>query len=487
MKPKQKIKKTFIKSNKRLLDAMRVINKNTIGICFVVDNKFRLIGVITDGDLRRAAIKKISFKEKISKICNPNFISFYYKEKKYKILKSLNSKIRHIPLTDKSGRLVDYVSDSSNISLAKPELSGNEIKYLNDCIKTGWISSNGLFVKKFQDKFSKYTKIKNCLAVSNGTTALHLALKTIGITSNDEVIVPNLTFASPVNTIIHCGGKPVFVDVKENTYCINDELIEKKITKKTKAIIVVHLYGHPANLNKIVKLAKKYKLYLIEDCAEALGSFFEGKHVGNFGDIATFSFFGNKLITTGEGGMIGFKSKILREKAEILKDHGMSKKLKYWHTEVGFNFRLTNIQSAIGLAQMERIEWFLNNRLTLVKNYNTILKNLDFIELPGEYGKVKNSYWLYTIRLKNSYFKFKDKLLKYLVSNKIEARPIFYPMHLMPPYKKFIKKKNKFPVSLKLFNSSISLPSAFDVTKKDIKKIFELLKSFDNQTKLIRK
>ena len=191
--------------------------------------------------------------------------------------------------------MIIFSKEKDQISLAKPELTGNELKYTIDCIKTGWISSAGKYVKEFEKKFSKFTKIKNCLVVSSGTAALHLALSTLDIKRGDEVIVPNLTFASPVNTVIHVGAKPVFVDVDYKTYCIDENQIKNKITKRTKAIIVVHLYGHPANLNKIKKIANKYNLYLIEDCAEALGSYYNNKHVGTFGDISTFSFYGNKL------------------------------------------------------------------------------------------------------------------------------------------------------------------------------------------------
>jgi len=480
------LKDITVKENDKIDKALKVINSNSLGACFVVDENKILKGILTDGDIRRGLIKKYSLNDKVINFVNKNFFSLNYKTNKSKIAKSFSSRIRLIPLVNKNKQLVSYVQNKTQISLAKPNLDGNEIKYLNECINTGWISSTGKFVKIFEKKFSKYVKIKNCLAVSSGTTALQLALKTLDVKYGDEVIVPNLTFASPINAVIHAGAKPVFVDVNENTYCIDETLIQKKITKKTKAIIVVHLYGHPSNMTKIINIAKKRKIKIIEDCAEALGSYYKNKHVGHFGDISTFSFFGNKLITTGEGGMICFKSKIHKERAEILRDHGMSKNLKYWHEEVGFNFRLTNIQSAIGCAQIERIKWFLNNKMKLVKNYNTKLSKLDFLTLPGEYGPVSNSYWLYTIKLNKEFLKFKNRIIKELNFYGIEARQIFYPMHLMKPYKKYINKKDKFPVSLKLFNNSISLPSAYDVKKNDILKIYKYLSKFKN-TLMIQK
>ena len=480
------LKDVTINENETIFKALKVINLNSLGACFVISENRILKGVLTDGDIRRSLIKKCNLRDPISKILTKKFLSLNYKVNKNKIAKSFTSKIRLIPLVNKKNQLISYAVNKGSISLAKPNLDGNEFKYLNKCINTGWISSTGKFVKEFENKFSKFTKIKHCLAVSSGTTALQLALKTLDIKNGDEVIVPNLTFASPVNAVIHSGAKPVFVDVKENTYCINESLIKRKITNKTKAIIVVHLYGHPCDMKKILKIVKKKNIKVIEDCAEALGSYIDKKHVGHFGDISTFSFFGNKMITTGEGGMIGFNSKFHKDRAEILRDHGMSKKLKYWHEEVGFNFRLTNIQSAIGCAQMERIKWFIKNKLNLVKNYNSKFKKLNFLTLPGEYGLVKNSYWLYTIKLNDNLSKYKNRIIKELNFYGIEARQIFFPMNLMKPYQKYLNKKDKFPVSLKLFNNSISLPSAYDVKKSDINKIYKFLSKFKN-TLMIQK
>lgn len=481
-----KLKNIVVKENDKISKALKIINLNSLGACFVVDHNNTLKGVLTDGDVRRGLLKNYSLNDSVFNFVNKKYFYLNFKSNKATIANSFNSKIRLIPLVDKKKKLISYATDKTQISLAKPNLDGNESKYLNECINTGWISSTGKYVKKFEKRFSNFTKIKYCLAVSNGTTALQLALKTLNIKYGDEVIVPNLTFASPVNAVIHSGAKPVFVDVNENTYCIDETLIEKKITNKTKAIIVVHLYGHPSNMTRILKIAKKRKIKIIEDCAEALGSYYKKKHVGNFGDVSTFSFFGNKLITTGEGGMICFKSKLNKQRAEILRDHGMSKKLKYWHEEIGFNFRLTNIQSAIGCAQMERIKWFMKNKLNLVKNYNSKLSKLDFLTLPGQYGPVNNSYWLYTIKLNKELSKFKDRIIKELNFYGIEARPIFFPMSLMKPYKKFISKKDNYPVSLKLFNKSISLPSAYDVKKSDILKIYNYLSKFKN-TLMIQK
>ena len=460
--------------------ALSVINKNMSGACFVVDKKNILKGILTDGDIRRALLRKKTLSTKVSKVIKKNFFYLNYKSGSTILKKPLNKKFKIVPLVNEAKELKGYIFNNNQISLAKPNLNGNELKYITDCINTGWISSIGKYVNLFEKKFSNFSKIKHCLPVSNGTTALQLALKTLNIKKGDEVIVPNLTFASPVNAVIHSGAKPVFVDVKPTTYCIDENQIKKKITKKTKAIIIVHLYGHPANMKKIKSILKGRKIFIIEDCAEAIGSYIGKKHVGLFGDIATFSFFGNKMITTGEGGMMGFKKKQHKIKAEILRDHGMSKKVKYWHEDIGFNFRITNLQSSIGCAQLERIQWFIKNKLNLAKNYKSKLSKFKFLTLPSLYGNVQNSYWLYTIRLNDNFLKFKNLLIKSMQENGIEARPIFYPMNMMKPYQKYISKKEKFPISEKLFNSSISLPSAYDVKLKEINIISNFLNKFQN-------
>jgi len=475
----KELSKFKVNLSSNLSKALQVINKNAMGVCFVVNNENILKGVLTDGDIRRAILQKKKLSTKVSRIIKKKFICFYYKSNQDLINKSLNNKIKVIPLVDEYQKLKGLVSRQKPISLAKPNLKGNELKYLTDCINTGWISSIGKYVNLFEKKFSRFTKIKYCLPVSNGTAALHLALKTLNVGEGDEVIVPNLTFASPVNCVIHCGAKPVFVDVKPNTYCIDEDLIKKKITNKTKAIIVVHLFGHPANIKKIISITKNKKIFIIEDCAEALGSYIGKKHVGMFGDVSTFSFFGNKMITTGEGGMMGFKKKKHRIKAEILRDHGMLKKKKYWHEFIGFNFRMTNLQCGVGCAQLERINWFIKKKLVLAKNYKLKLSKFKFIILPSIKGNIQNSYWLYTIRLSENYQKYKKLLIKKMQDRGIEARPIFYPMNKMPPYRKYLKKTEKFPVSQKLFDTSISLPSAYDVGFKEITSIGKFIKSFN--------
>jgi perosamine synthetase len=473
--------KITLNKNSSLKDALKLINKNGMGLCFVINKKKRILGSLSDGDVRKGLIKGLNLSSSVKKIMNKNALVLNYSLPLDKIIKHFSDKIKVIPLINSNKQIVDYVSfyKDNKIFLAKPDLGGNELKYISKCIKTGWISSIGEYIPRFEKHFSQFTKIKNPIAVSNGTTALQLAIEALGIGKNDEVILPTLTFAAPVNAVIHSGANPVFVDVKEDTFCIDENRIVNAINKKTKAVIVVHLYGHPANMGPIITICKKYKLKLIEDCAEALGSKYKKIHVGNFGDASCFSFFGNKTITTGEGGIVTFKKKKLLKKAIILRDHGMSKKVKYWHDYVGYNFRMTNLQAAIGTAQFERANLFVKNKIEIAKIYKKYLSTIKNIQLPKSYGAVKNTYWLYTIRLTGRLAKYRDKLLKFLSLNGVESRRIFIPMHIMPIYNNFLKKvKNNYKVSEEISESSLSLPSSYGLQELDIKNICSLIKKF---------
>ena len=244
------------------------------------------------------------------------------------------------------------------IPVAVPSLGKKEKKFVLDCLDTNWISSQGKYVQTFEKNFKKRFKTNYALAVSSGTAALQLGILSLGIKKGDEVIVPNLTFAASINTIIHSGATPIIVDINSENWTIDIDQVKKNITKKTKAIMAVHLYGHSADMDELKRICNRNKIFLIADCAESLGATYKKKEKNTLGDIGAFSFFGNKMITTGEGGMVLFKKKSHYEKAKILRDHGMSKTKKYYHVEVGFNLRMTNIQAAIGVAQLSSFKKF---------------------------------------------------------------------------------------------------------------------------------
>jgi len=357
------------------------------------------------------------------------------------------------------------------IPISEPFLGKEEMENVVKAIKSTWISSKGEFITEFENEFANYCGKKYGISTSNGTTALHLALSTLGIKNGDEVIVPVLTFIATANAVTYCSAKPVFVDSDFETWNIDSEKIEEKITRNTKAIIPVHLYGNPCDMKSILDIAKDHDLFIIEDAAEAHGAEYKGKKVGSFGDIACFSFYGNKVITTGEGGMCITDNEKLAEKMRILKDHGMDPNRKYWHNLIGFNYRMTNVQAAIGLAQLKKLDNFIRIKRENANSYNSLLKNIDGIRLPPETKDAKNIYWLYSILIENKFGISRDNLMNKLDEDGIETRPFFYPIHEMPPY----ENNENFPVAQELSKKGINLPSAVTLKKDDIKYITDTI------------
>lgn len=360
------------------------------------------------------------------------------------------------------------------IQVYQPTLSGNEKKYVNECLDTSWISSKGKFVNEFEEKFSNYIGQKHGIAVCNGTLAIHLALLTLGITVGDEVIVPTFTYIASANPILQNGAKPVFVDSLESTWQMDPEDIERKITDRTKAIIVVHLYGHPCDMDKIMKIAKEHNLFVIEDCAEAIGSEYKGKKVGSFGDINCFSFFGNKTITCGEGGMVLTDNEVLEERARHIRGQGLAKYREYWHDIWGTNYRMTNIQAAIGLAQLEQVQKFIDMKQKVAELYQKYLKDLP-VKFHKQVGDVFHTYWMCSLLCESQ--KVRDDLREFLKQNEIETRPTFYPIHTMPVYVS-TSGYEKFKVAEDIALRGMNLPSYPTLKEEEIKFICDKIKEF---------
>ncbi len=466
-----------IDHNSDLQAALAAIDRNAQGIVFVVDESNKPVGTLTDGDIRRTLLKTRSLDTLVHQAMNVDFVCKNAKTPDEEILPLLDEKIKHVPLVDEAGVLVDYSSLNRirRAPIMEPCLGGNELAYVTDCIKSNWISSQGKYVAKFENQFSEFHGEGFAVSTSNGTCALHLALTALGIGPGDEVILPDLTFAATANAVIHAGATPVFVDVSPDTWGIDPDKIESALTSNTRALLPVHLYGHPCHMDRIVEIARRRDLFVIEDCAEAMGAEYKGEKVGLFGDAACFSFFGNKLITTGEGGMVLFKQKTLGEKAKLLRDHGMSKEKRYWHPEVGFNYRMTNLQAAIGLAQLEQVEDFLAAKIKLANAYENVLKDCPGLELPSAWDWAKNVCWLYTVRIDETRFGGRDEVIEKLLLNGIDARPVFYPLHCMPPYQKYARGKT-FPISEAASRTGLSLPSAVTLELDEIARIGEVLK-----------
>lgn len=354
----------------------------------------------------------------------------------------------------------------------QPSLGEKEKANVLECLNSTWISSKGKFITQFENSFSEYIGVKYSAAVCNGTVAIHAALLALDISEGDEVIVPSFTYIASVNAIKYTGAKPIFVDSNLITWQIDPAKIEESITQNTKAIMVVHLYGQPCEMDLIKQIADKYKLFIVEDCAEAFGSLYKGKHVGSFGDIATFSFFGNKTITTGEGGMVVTNNQSLIEKVIHLKGQGLAKNREYYHDIIGYNYRMTNICAAIGLAQLERADDLIKKKIQIAKWYKDKLKNAP-VAFHSEVGDVKHSFWMISILFKDAVER--DKVRAYLKQNGIETRPTFYPVHLMPMY--FVREFS-LPVAEELGSRGINLPSYPDLNENDVEHICNMIIRF---------
>lgn len=358
------------------------------------------------------------------------------------------------------------------IPVAKPLIGNREWELVADCIQSGWVSSQGKYIAEFERLFSAFCGVKYGVATCNGTTALHLALLALGIGSKDEVIVPTLTFIATANAVRYVGASPVFVDSDPNTWCMDVGKIEKSLTQRTKAIIPVHLYGHPCDMDPIMEIVRKHHLWVIEDAAEAHGAEYKGRRVGGFGDISCFSFFGNKVITTGEGGICLTNDEELAQKMQRLRNQGMDIHKRYWHTDIGYNYRMTNIEAAIGVAQMEKIEEMIARKRNNAQLYSELLKNVEGVTLPVEEKWAKSIYWMYSVLIDENQPVSRDELILRLGKDGIETRPLFYSVHLQPPY---IPNQYSLPVAEELSRRGISLPSSAALKKEQIEYIVQSL------------
>jgi perosamine synthetase len=480
------IKNLSIHEGATLKQALEKIDINGLGVVFIVDSEDHLLGLLSDGDIRRTLLQGFTLNASVDTIMNKKPVSLPVESEDVTILSHLTETIKVIPLVDKKSKLVDYASIHKirRISVASPLLTGNELAYVTDCIKTNWISSQGKYVRQFEALFSEYHKGRQAIAVSNGTVALHLALVALNIKEGDEVIVPDLTFAASVNAVIYTGATPVLADIDPETWNIDVEQIRKLITPRTKAIMPVHLYGQPCEMGKIMQIAKEHNLLVIEDCAEALGSYYNDIPIGCFGDAATFSFYGNKTISTGEGGMVLFKDTAMAERAAVLRDHGMLKSKRYWHQEVGFNYRLTNIQAAIGVAQFERLSDFVEAKKQISKKYNSAFADIPYLQLPIEQINCSNSYWLYTMLVRSNAPFSRDKLIEHLHAKGIETRPVFFSLHEMPPYEKY-GACEELNVSKLVSGCGISLPSSVNLTTTELDYVCKSVKNFIKKVEVV--
>ena len=359
--------------------------------------------------------------------------------------------------------------------VSKPDLSGKELYYVTQAIKSGWVSSSGPHISRFEKEFARFIGAKYAIACSNGTAALHLSLLALDIGPGDEVIVPSLTFIATANAVRYAGAKPVFVDVDPIYWQIDPEKIERAITKKTKAIIPVHLYGHPARMDKIMRIARTHKLFVVEDAAEAIGAEVNKKKVGTWGDVGVFSFHAAKVMTTGEGGMVVTNDSGLAQKVKVLHNHGRSRTGRYFlHDTLGFNYLMTNLQAAVGLGQLARVDAFLKAKIRIAEWYSRFLKGTRGVVLPSQAPWAMSAHWLYSILIDpKAIGKNRDAVITELRKKKVESRPFFVPIHTQSIYKEY--NHIKLPNTESLGIHGLNLPSFVTLRKKDVSEIVKRL------------
>jgi len=366
------------------------------------------------------------------------------------------------------------------IPVAIPDLNGNEEKYVVEAIHSTWISSTGSFITRFEKEFASLCGSNYAVTVCNGTVALHLALLAMDVRPGDEVLVPSLTYIATANAVRYVGAEPVFVDVEPNTWCMNPELLEESITRRTKGIIAVHLYGHPADMDAINHIAAVHGLWVIEDAAEAHLAKYKGHSVGSLASIGTFSFYGNKLLTCGEGGALTYNDPQLETRIRTLRGQGMDPNRRYYFPVTGYNFRLTNVACAILCGQLERKDEIIQRRRKIFNQYDQLLEGIPGIGFQPVAKWATPAPWLYCITVDSEqYGRSRDELMAHLADNGIDTRPFFIPLHTLPPFREESRKRgDALPVTERLGTSGINLPTYSALTDDAIEYISNIIKNF---------
>lgn len=358
------------------------------------------------------------------------------------------------------------------IPVYEPWLGEIEEKLVQEVMRSTWISSTGKYIRQFEEEFAAYCGSSHGVTTSNGTTALHLAVHTLGIGPGDEVIVPALTFVASANSVHYTGARPTFADVDPETWTIDPYEVERLITPATKAIMPVHLYGQMAAMPELMALAQQHNLYVIEDAAEAHGAAIGTQRAGSWGTVAAFSFYGNKIITTGEGGMLTTNDAALAARCRQLRDHGMPPERRYWHDEVGFNYRITNLQAAVGVAQMTRIDEVIRRKRAIAEQYAAELAGVPGVTLAGEGVGTTSVFWMVSALIDKPVALSRDELVVALRAAGIDSRPFFHPLDTLPPYRTATPR----PHALRLSRQGINLPSSPTLSAAQVSRICATLR-----------
>lgn len=356
------------------------------------------------------------------------------------------------------------------IPVSAPALSGNEKRYVNECLDTTWISSIGPFIDRFERGFSEYCGVPHAISCCNGTVALHLALLGLGVGPGDEVLVPSLTYVASANAVRYCGAEPVFVDSDPETWNLDPADLARKATPRTRAVMAVHLYGKPAPMAEILAFARPRGIAVVEDCAEAIGALYDGRPAGSLADVAAFSFFGNKVITCGEGGMVLTGDETLGRTIRQLKGQGQDFERRYWFPVVGYNYRMTNIAAALGLAQLERIDDYLAARDEIAAWYRAELEGSPHLRLAAKDGPGERSVcWLWSVVLSGAAGERRDRIMASLRAAGVDSRPFFYPCHVLPPYAR--PDSAGCPQAERLGARGLSLPTWVGMTRDHVRRV----------------
>lgn len=460
-------------------DVLDRINQNGRGLAFVVGRDGRFQGLATDGDVRRALLGGARMDDGVGRCLNRACVTVPQGTPVDQILRLMDARVHCVPVLDGDGRVVDFAAFEQvyRLPVAEPSLLGRELEYVTDCIATNWISSKGKYVDRFEADFARLAGTRFALSTSNGTTALHLALASLGVGPGDEVIVPDLTFIATANAVTYCGAKAVLVDVDPETWTIDPAALRAAVTPRTRGVVPVHLYGHPADMDAVAEVAKAAGLFVLEDCAEALGARYRGRPVGALGTAGCFSFYGNKTLTTGEGGMFVTNDEALHRKARMLRDHGMALERRYFHPLVGFNYRLTNLQAAVGVAQLERIEEIFARKERIDALYREHLDGIAGLRMPPRAAWAEPVCWLFSVLVDEPFGLARDAVIERLEARQIGCRPLFHPLHEQPPY----REAGRFPESERLARRGLSLPSAVTLPDRAVEFVCKVIRELSGK------
>ena len=377
----------------------------------------------------------------------------------------------------------DTADQQRRIPVCEPYLGGRESEYVLDCLRSNWISSSGSYLTKFEQQFARYCDRAHGISTTSGTTALHLALAATGIAPGDEVIMPVFTIAATAFAALYLGARPVFVDVEPDTWTMRIDEVAAKIGKATRAIMPVHMYGHPCDMDPLRDLADRHDLWLLEDAAEVHGAEYKGRKCGGLSDAAVFSFYANKIVTTGEGGMVVTNDDVVAERCRSLKNLAFNRDRRFLHDAVGFNYRMTNIQAAIGLAQLERIDEYVERRRHHAELYTKLLRQVRGLRLPVERPWARSVYWMYGVVVEDSFGCSREQLMAGLLARGIETRTFFIPMHEQPLFRKLaLLTDETFPVASAIGRTGLYLPSSTGLTEDEITYVVDAIREIQSTT-----